>query len=53
MVNSILMGTLASFLVSMIAFEIDNTLDSDALYKIMFFSQLATAMLSMLLAYVK
>ena len=43
------MGLVCSFIASMVAFEIDPTLNSDALYKIMFISQLAAGLTSVML----
>ena len=46
---SVAMGLVSSFLVSMIAFTVDETLEVDALYKIMFLSQLASCLISSML----
>lgn len=46
---SLLMGLMLSFLVAMIAFTVDEDLDSDAMYKIMLISQLASGISSWVL----
>ena len=43
---SLFMGLMLSFLVAMIAFTVDENLDSDAMYKIMLISQLASGFVS-------
>ena len=50
-INSVLISFLASFAVAMISFEVYQTLDSNFLYKIMFFCQLGTALLSLWISY--
>jgi len=46
---SVCMGLVCSFITSMIAFTVDETLNSDALYKIMFISQLAAGLVTVML----
>ena len=43
------MGLVCSFIVAMVAFTVDETLNADALYKIMFISQLAAGLVSVLM----
>ena len=45
----ILMGVMLSFIMAMIGFTMDSTLEFDAIYKIMLLSQLASAMFSVML----
>ena len=49
LIFSILMGGVLSFIVAMVAFTVDTTLEFDAIYKIMLLSQLASAMFSVML----
>lgn len=49
LILSVLMGLVCSFIVAMIAFEFDETLHADALYKILFISQLASGMVSVVM----
>ena len=47
---SLSMGLVCSFLVAMIAYEVDDTLEADAMYKIMMISQLCAGMTSIMLS---
>ena len=42
------MGLVCSFLVAMVAYEADDTLSSDAMYKILLISQVASGLVSVL-----
>lgn len=48
---SICIGLVGSVMVAIIAFEVDKNLNIDAIYKIMFISQLAASMLSIFLSF--
>ena len=47
---SLLMGLVCSFVVAMIAYTVDDTLPADAMYKIMFISQLGAGLVSVMLS---
>ena len=49
LILSIVMGAILSFIMAMIGFTMDSTLEFDAIYKIMLLSQLASAMFSVML----
>ena len=49
LILSIVMGAILSFIMAMIGFTMDPTLEFDAIYKIMLLSQLASAMFSVML----
>ena len=47
---SLIMGLLVSFIVAMIAYTADETLESEAMYKIMLISQAASGLVSVMLS---
>ena len=49
LIISVIMGLISSFIAAMVCFELDPDLPFDAIYKMMFFSQLASGVVSIML----